>query len=288
MSVPVEFARWGAWEPLRGAGRNGAIAATAGLYRIRRIGQDVIDYIGQTGNSLRGRLGMLNGVYRLEMPYNDPHTAGPGFWALRHRDGCDFEASVVPIEGDRRRLGLECLAISLYRVETGHSPTLNFGGMPPGYRKSTSNNARLVAAGNRRRGGPDPTQPDSDPSRAPLGPLGGNPTADDWMALGWSAWVPTRTVVATSPVGVYRVRRTGEQGRLLYVGQGRTGKRLAAHLAKGAALEHRQSEFFAADTEASIVALPDLSVRSLLEIENDLIAAHVLTTREVPDAQFLG
>jgi hypothetical protein len=50
-----------------------------------------LDYIGQTGVSLRRRLGMLKGG--MEMPYRDPHTAGPGLWALRQIHDCQVDVS---------------------------------------------------------------------------------------------------------------------------------------------------------------------------------------------------
>jgi hypothetical protein len=56
--------------------------ASPGLYMVRRSGLSGCDYIGQTGVTLRARLSMLRGAFAAEMPYRDPHTAGPGFWAL--------------------------------------------------------------------------------------------------------------------------------------------------------------------------------------------------------------
>jgi hypothetical protein len=96
-----------------GAGRNPEIPRVQGLYRIRRKDGSALEYIGETGRSLRERLGMLAGVYRATMPYRDPHTAAPALWALRHRDGCDFEASVTAVQGeDPWRKALEVTAIS--------------------------------------------------------------------------------------------------------------------------------------------------------------------------------
>jgi hypothetical protein len=104
--------------------------------------------------TLKKRLGMLRGIYADEMPYRDPHTAGPGLWALRHATSCDFEVSVTTVEGSPSwRKGLECVAISVYREAYRRSPTIAFGRMPYGYRISTGNNARLVVAGKRFRGG---------------------------------------------------------------------------------------------------------------------------------------
>jgi hypothetical protein len=73
LTAPPVLQRWSAWEELRGAGRNRRIPPGPGLYRIRRTGGEPgLDYIGQTGTSLRGRLGQLNGVYHTQMPYRDP------------------------------------------------------------------------------------------------------------------------------------------------------------------------------------------------------------------------
>jgi hypothetical protein len=129
-----------------------------GLYRIRRVGSTSIDYIGQTGAggmTLRRRVAMLRGLYGAEMAYRDPHTAGPALWVLLQIGREEFEVSVAPVEGSNAwRRALEALTIALYRQEFGGSPTVNFGRMPSGYRMSSGNNRRLVAAGRRFREGP--------------------------------------------------------------------------------------------------------------------------------------
>ena len=76
------------------------IPSTPGLYRVRRSAEEALDYIGQTGLSLRRRLAMLAGVYKAEMPYRDPHTGGPTLSALRHPLGGTFEVSVLPVPVD--------------------------------------------------------------------------------------------------------------------------------------------------------------------------------------------
>ena len=85
---------WTPWYPLNGASRNQDIPRAPGLYRIRRVDIPGLDYVGQTG-VLRQRMGNLNNVYGDVMPYNAPHTAGPGFWALRQDHDCEFEVSVA-------------------------------------------------------------------------------------------------------------------------------------------------------------------------------------------------
>ncbi len=112
ITVPSVLQSWSEWLALRGAGTNRQVPALPGLYRVRRTaGQWGLDYIGQTGRSLRGRLSQLNVAHRVEMPYNDPHTAAPALWAMRYRDECDFEASVVVVtEIDQVRRALEATA----------------------------------------------------------------------------------------------------------------------------------------------------------------------------------
>jgi hypothetical protein len=279
---------WGEWRPLRGAGSDRALPTTSGLYRVRRADTGVIVYIGQTGRNLRERTSMLAGAYAAEMPYNDPHTAAPGLWALRHRDGCDFEVSTVPVLGDRPHiLAMETLAITLQRVEVGSSPEINFGGMPPGYLKSSQNNARLVAAGKRFRGGPDPALPPPTPSVPVPGSLDEPPVHAEWLGLGWSPWRPANGPVAAGAVGLYRLRHVSAPS-LVYIGQGQIAGRVRAHVAKGQQAGHAQQAWFAGPLELSWVDLSALPRRNLLEVENDLIASHVITQDQQPPAQFLG
>lgn len=245
--------------------------------------------MGQTGRSLRGRLSQLNVMYRAEMPYADPHTAAPALWAMRHRDGCDFEASVVEVsDTDQVRMALEVTAITLNRMEFGRSPVANFGRMPAGYRKSTGNNAQLAASGRRLRGGPDPQVPVAIKSAPVSGELGTDPEAADWMDWAWSPWTPVseadQMVIGT---GLYRLRRNGTSG-LVYVGQGAIAGRLRSHLAKAIRQGHPQAPWFTGDLAASWVELPGMAMVNLLENENDLIASHVLAMGRAPRAQFLG
>src|SRR5260370_10396664 len=139
--VPEVLERWSAWIQLRSAGSNRQIPAEPGLYRVRRTGDErELVYVGQTGRSLRGRPGQVNVAYRAEMPYSDPHTDAPALWALRHRDRWDFEVSVTVVPGTTpHRMGVEAVTVTLYRARLGRSPLANFGGMPPGYPKSTHN-----------------------------------------------------------------------------------------------------------------------------------------------------
>jgi hypothetical protein len=283
--VPELFS-WSPWQPLLGSSRNREIPASPGLYRVRVAGTGEVVYIGQTGNSLRGRLGMLSTCHGADMPYRAPHTAAPTLWSLRHRDGVEFEVSTAVIESTKvERLALEAVAISAHRVAHGRSPLANFGGSIAGYRLSSSNDAGLVASGKRFRGGPDPLARAS-VSAAVSGPLDGDVTAADWLGFQWSSWVPFDEAPAVDAVGLYRLSQP-EASDLLYVGQGRIGDRIRSHRAKRVSAGHRQASHFAGDVVVSWTTL-DVDRRILLEYENDAIASHQLVHGTAPRAQFIG
>jgi len=278
---------WGEWFPLDSAGSNREIPSSAGLYRIRVRGEQASAYIGQTGRSLRSRLGMLKGAYGDVMPYADPHTAAPALWAFRDRDACEFECSAALFGGDHRdRLAHECVEISRHREQFQASPAVNFGGMPDGYLKSSGNNQKLVDAGKRFRGGRDPYRR-LVPSIAPTGSLQGTPESAEWMGLQWSRWRSWDHDFGSGSMGIYRLRKVGGSVPV-YVGQGRLVDRIRAHVKKGSIEGHAQQLAFSWQLEASVVELPLLKMRNLLEIENDLIASFTITHGEPPDAQFLG
>lgn len=288
---------WSPYQPLREAWLGDRLPKTGGLYRIRRVGFAGIDYIGQTGSgsmNLKKRMSMLRGVWADEMPYRDPHTAGPGLWALRSRDRCDFEVSVSVHDGTTAdRKSLECLAIAQYRQDHGSSPTLNFGRMPTGYRMSSANNRRLVEAGRRFRGGPSAeTDATHTPSRAPTGPLNGSVTDEYWCGLSWSPWMPVdavREALDRDAVGFYRLAGPKAE-RLAYVGEGKIVQRIANHVAKTRQQGHKQGQVLAdfSPIRASFCTTSDWQASERLEIENDLIAAHVMRVGYAPNAQFLG
>jgi hypothetical protein len=288
---------WSPWVDLNKSWRANTIPEKPGLYRVRRLGRGDLDYIGETGSgsmTLRKRLAMLNRVYQDEMPYSDPHTAAPALWALRHREGCEFEVSVAPVDGPMQwRRALEAVAISLYRQQYGRSPTASFGGMPPGYRKSSGNNSKLLAAGKTFRGGPDLEVRDVVGSIAPMGRLGGDPHGRDWCGHVWSEWVQIEGGVACvhlreGSTGLYRLR--GKKEGLLYVGQGRIKHRIRVHRRDALQKLGIQGQIFAeaGPLECSWVADPMWTIRQRNELENDLISAHVLELGRPPAGQFLG
>jgi hypothetical protein len=285
---------WSDPVPLTEAIRGAPVPAVPGLYRIRRIGMKSWDYIGQTGSgqmNLRRRMAMLRGIYLDAMPYRDPHTAGPALWALLQSTDTSFEASICPVVGDTPwRKALEAVAVARHRQRYGRSPTANFGRMPPGYRMSSGNNARLVAAGKRLRGGvcAEPTDAQL-PGQPPLGPLDADTRSARWCGHIWSAWLTltAETIAAVEPHdGLYRI--LGREGIIMYVGEGRLRTRLATHAAK-LATSSAQAQTFREAAPLRFSAVTGQWLRhQRLELETDLIAACVLADRRPPPAQFIG
>ena len=284
---------WTEWVPLHDAVRGAGVPAAPGLYRIRRTSFPHLDYVGQTGSgemTLRKRITMLRGVYKDEMPYRDPHTAGPALWALRHL-GHDFEASFAVVVGATPwRKGLECVVLADHRQQHGCSPTVNFGRMPNGYRMSSANNQKIVDAGRRFRGGPV-VEVDSSHGVGirPTGVLNTPPTGGEWCGLRWSGWEAVEKLPSSLGSGLYRIRGGGGQPGLAYIGEGAITGRVRAHLAKLRLQGHEQGQVLAAlgPLQVSWVEGPWVS-HQRLELENDLIASHILVEGRPPRAQFLG
>ncbi|BCJ44255.1 hypothetical protein Aiant_49120 [Actinoplanes ianthinogenes] len=275
---------WADWLPLNDRVARLRVPRGPGLYRVRRVGESTLAYVGQS-SGLRGRLSQLCALYGDEMPYNDPHTAAPCLWVMRTAEGAEFEVSVAELAGDvRERKLAECVVVSEHRAEFGRSPTANFGRMPDGWIKSTGNNAALAKSGRRARGYQDPAVTRS-LDYAPVLDLDHAPTAPEWAGLPWSPWRPG--LIAEPTLGVYRIRSAGEQ-HLVYLGQGRIGARLTAHAAKSRLEDHRQRAAFTGDLESSWAALPTCTAAQLLEVECDLIASHALFAGLAPEAQFFG
>jgi hypothetical protein len=240
--------------------------------------------------TLRKRIAMLRGVHLSEMPYRDPHTAGPGLWALRQSNPQPLEAQFCPIEGTTPwRKGLEAAALAVHRQEHRRSPTLNFGRIPAGFRMSSGNNARLVAAGKRFRGGRNEAVTEShEPGITPIGPLGSDTTSARWGGHTWTAWMTmnTKTIqTLVSEDGLYRIR--GNDERLVYIGEGAICSRLLVHLAKlNTPTSQGRALRAAAPLTFSAAANRTWRRHQRLELETDLIGAYVLATYKPPAAQF--
>jgi hypothetical protein len=252
------------------------------------------DYIGQTGSgqmNLRRRMAMLRGIYLAEMPYRDPHTAGPALWALREASGAPFEVAFCPVGGSTPwRKGLEAVAIARHRQHYGQSPTVNFGRMPSGYRMSSGNNARLVAAGKRFRGGRWPEATEAHlPGQPPVGPLDADAAGVGWCGHVWSDWLPLQPdAIAGVPVGTGLYRIKGGHGAIVYVGEGEFRARLDAHAAKLTTTSIQGEALLQASPLGFSIVTGPWHRHQRLELETDLIGACVIAARRPPPAQFIG
>ncbi len=293
--------QWQPYVPLEGAHKGQVIPSVPGLYRIRRKGEKCLDYIGQTGSgsmNLRKRIAMLKGVYADAdvMPYRDPHTAGPGLWALKDLHQCEFEVSVCPVDASAPfRKGLEAAAIALYRQRSLRpaSPTVNFGRMPVGYKMSSANNKKLQDTGRVFRGGRTKEfQKSHQGGVGVAGPISHPVKSSSWFGHSWTDWTSAATALKhlkNEALGLYRIRKVRANG-LVYIGKGRIKARLGEHLKKGTEPGHRQQGEFgpAKQVQISWVLKPGLLANQLEELEMDLIGAHMLMEKKQPSAQFLG
>jgi hypothetical protein len=197
---------------------------------------------------------------------------------------------VAPVLGSTpMRKGLEAVAIAQHRQEHGRSPQWNFGRMPLGYFMSSGNDARLVKAG--KRGAPTDAQDAAHIAGVPpLGELGASVMSGGWCGHHWSEWRPMtaaelqRLGLAT---GLYRIR--GHEDGLVYVGERKVRDRLRAHAGTLIRATEQGRVLAAAAPLEFLLAIDGSWLRhQRLELETDLIAAHVLAVGRPPAAQFIG
>ena len=288
---------WSKFLPHKECWNGDLIPNRPGLYQVRRLGEKHLDYIGQTGKgtmTLRKRLGMLSGIYGAEMPYTAPHTAGPALWALRQQSNVEFEVSVFEVnDSTQKRKGLEALAVALHRQQFGKSPSINFGRMPRGFCKSSANTSGLRIKGKRFRGGQcDSIKQYHATGIPPVGPItSDNPHSSRWGGHEWSDWRPLdrTSIIPMSATGIYRIRDAIKPG-LLYIGEGIVRDRLISHFQKAKKSHNAQSDIFGAAErlECSWVFNQTWLPHHRLELECDLIGAHLLFCGAAPSAQFIG
>lgn len=276
--------KWSGWVPLSNEHNElKKIPTIPGLYRIRPIGKDFLIYIGQTGRSLRGRMGELRAYTRssTEMPYNDPHTAAPSLWAWRDAEGWEFECSVAPAEYEevpktdsrQMREGLECYLLWQYRLEKGESTYCNFGRFHHRYFKSS--NRKSGRRGGRFPGGE--INPSGGPSLPPLN-LQGRPIGEDWMGLDWTFPVSLVKKSGNNYGNVPGLYKIILDNVVVYIGQSLSLKlQLSSHVNKQWGREPKIS-----------VCMTDEKIRDyqLHEWENDLIAGYFSEWQRPPRYQF--
>jgi hypothetical protein len=274
----VNWSNWGTLDP--DGDHLSTFSTDEGLYRVRHPIRAGLEYIGETGRSLRGRVRALaRGAFADEMPYRDPHTAAPCLWAVQQEDGEKLEVSVATptlAEDKQSRKAFEDALIAVYRRETGESPTANFGRIINGYRQSTYRSGE-------KRGGPlEPGETESNTDDG-VGPLdwsrSGDVLSEDWMGLLWSSPRPLAdadTSISTDD-GLYRIWREGEASPLEYIGQ-------SSNL-KSRLYSHRRNRDEALLFSCSKLKEHDAQHKRE-EIETELIGVHWLEVGASPRDQF--
>lgn len=274
----VNWSNWGSLDP--DGDHLSTFPTVEGLYRIRHPARAGLEYIGETGRSLRGRVRSLaHGAFADEMPYRDPHTAAPCLWAVQQEDGEKLEVSgATPTfaEDKQARKAFEDALIAVYRREMGESPTANFGRIIDGYRQSTYRSGE-------ERGGPlEPGETEFNTEDG-VGPLDWSRSDDvlseDWMGLLWSSPRPLADADASIPTddGLYRIWREDEAPPLEYIGQ-------SSNL-KSRLYRHRRNR-----DEALLFSYSELEEHDAQhkreEVETELIGVHWLEVGESPRDQF--
>jgi hypothetical protein len=215
------------------------------------------------------------------MPFRDPHTAAPCLWAIEDRDGSGLELSwtaPAAANDDQHRKGTEAALIALYRRATGESPTANFGRIIPGYKQSSY--ARDNERGGRLEGGE--TESNAAPGVAPREWQSHQDVlASDWMGYEWSATrrLADRLEVDSGIGALYRIWYADATPPLAYIGESSAFRsRLYTH--ENAFGSHARFDFVPLDGLAIDAA------HKRVEVETDLIGAHVIADGRAPRAQF--
>ncbi len=272
---------WSAWGTLHPTGDHlSEFSTDPGLYRVRHSGRPGLEYIGETGRSLRGRVRALaRGVFADQMPYRDPHTAAPCLWAIQQEYPDQLEVSVtVPslASNKQSRKAFEDALIAVYRREAGESPTANFGRIIDGYKQSS------YRSGGNRGGRLAPGETESN-TEAGIGPLdwrrSDDIVADDWMGLSWLPPRPLDNADSSIPKsdGLYRIWREGDVPPLEYIGQ---SSNLRSRLYR-----HRRSREGELLFSYTTLDKHD-NQHKREEVETELIGAHWLAVEESPRSQF--
>ena len=262
--IRLENLNWSEWFPLEEAKLHEGFVKAPGIYRVRRMGQKYIDYVGQT-NSLRGRmLDLRLGLNGDLMPWNEPHVAAARFWALRQEEKFQLEASIaVASEEATIRRSYESLVIAHHRLEFGFSPSFNFGRMPDGWTASSSR-----SKGNRGHYDKRITSSLHYPC---LFEIKSDPLESNWLGIQWISFKDQPP--KNSSIGIYRAIDS-EKNRTIYIGE---SKKIYSRIAG-----HQKT----IDAEWQWFDTPSADKAQRLEIENDLIGSYISVIGSPPTRQF--
>ncbi len=300
---------WSPWVPFNAQREFWYIEKAPGIYRIRPNNQELLMYIGETGQSLHKKLAGLRQTLRRGdiMPWSDPYAEAPALWSwwvewiaardtvtspapAMESDGTPsdndtdetepvmLEVSAAPLDASvSGRKGMESFLLYRYRQEMGESPLCNFGRIHPRYRKSTTK-------GEGKRGGRladnQKDNPAGFPSITPLEP-NGKPGDSDWMGLEWTEQAPLTTEHAravSEGAGLCLLSDAGTKD-ILYIGQSAD---VAAHL-----LSHCGKEWEGHEIQFSYQIIGQKVLpHNLKELATDLVGNYYEHLWRSPEFQF--
>jgi hypothetical protein len=211
------------------------------------------------------------------MPWNDPHTATPGHWALWREEGMTFECSGAGFDGtNQERHALEDMLLWRYRVAYGASTLCNYGRFHARY--SRPSNEAIGRAGGRLPSGE--INPAGGPTSEPLR-VQSQYFDSDWMGLHWAPLLSLDSASlhdVPNQRGLYKILDL-DRAELLYVGQ---TKQLQNRLRA-----HARRDWNPYTAVASYSALPGATLdHQLHELESDLLGAYYWTTHKPPLFQY--
>lgn len=222
-----------------------SIPPTPGFFRIKKIGDDTLDFVGHTGNLHDRLIHLANKVASDERPRYSQASA-EHLWELKEAGG-RFEVSTTNPNISRSeadRIGLENVMFAAHIRTRGRSPTVNLD------RVMDHEESNL---------------PDLDWDTDDM-------TAQDWMGLDWSDPLPLseRTSIDISHA-VYRIWFPLFTPPLAYIGKStNVANRLIKHEKK-----------FGSDALFTVAHCP----RHLKDVEAALIAEHYRRTHTLPKGQ---
>ena len=251
------------------------LPTTGGLYRIWMEGDRIDSYYGQSEN-LRRRAKEANHSYDEEMPFTDPHTVAPAFWACLHDyPGLRLYISVAPFEAsDYWRQGIEDYVTAFHRWRFGQSPRWNYSRMPRNWSRPSDKKGGV------RGEATDAYLPCHHPGITP--PItnffeDSQPTDLEWAGYRWSDWQEASTAVkgvGKSGRGLYRLRKK-DASTLYFIGKGSFSNALREAVSKER------------DLVFSAVA-GDWEEHQLRELRTDCLGLYLRQMHSLPYAQYGG
>ncbi|MFB6199585.1 MAG: GIY-YIG nuclease family protein [Candidatus Nanohaloarchaea archaeon] len=246
---------WSDWASLKPENDNlSHLPTTSGLYKVRHVDREGLEYIGQTGRKLRERVRTLaNKTHSTEQPGNAPHTAAPHLWKLIEEIGEGLQVRVANpnvVRSEIDRYGMEYSLVAQHIKDFGAPPTVNL-----------DRGHVLKELGERK-----------DVHRSQLSNIefqkDEDPLSSEWMGLDWSQPDRIGNRLDMEPFkGVYKIWFENHSPPLAYIGQ---AKNIRQRMYKHEKKFGEQAKFSAVETQSSRKVVEALLIGTHYQVENTL------------------